>query len=328
MSRSALAVFLLLPLSLFASDEIERLQRSLKSPSEQNRLEALRELAAYPAAQSTPLILTALSDANSTIRGTAAWQLYSIKDPRVVPALRPLLKDSDDRVRAAAAWSISHIGGKAVLPDILPLCRDDASGVVRFRAVWGLAFIGEKSALPVVIDALGDYNASVRERAALLALDKLADASITSRLRSQSTNSFAPTRRVVMYLYSRYGKQSATPILLAGLKDPEPLVRAEAALTLGKIRATSAVSPVSALLRDTDEHVRGAAAYALGLLGDAAARPSLRALLEDEAAFVRAIAGESLNRLGDKSVQPPEGFKASELFTYPIHSPEHEELYR
>ena len=44
--------------------------------------------------------------------------------------------------------------------------------------------------------------------------------------------------------------------------------------------------------------------------------------------FVRAIASESLNRLGDKSVQPPEGFKASELFTYPIHSPEHEELYR
>jgi hypothetical protein len=31
--------------------------------------------------------------------------------------------------------------------------------------------------------------------------------------------------------------------------------------------------------------------------------------------------------LGDRSVKPPEGFKSSELFTFPIYSPEQKDLY-
>ena len=53
----------------------------------------------------------------------------------------------------------------------------------------------------------------------------------------------------------------------------------------------------------------------------------LRAALQNAEAFVRAFATESLNRLGDKSVKSPDGFKAAELFTYPLHSLERTELY-
>src|SRR5207244_631274 len=123
-----------------------------------------------------------------------------------------------------------------------------ASGVVRFRAVWGLAFVGEKSALPTVIDALGDANDSVRERAALLSLERLADKSVGDRLLPQAANPFAPTRRVVMYLLAKYGDKSAESALLAGLKDSEPLVRAEAALALGKRRASASQTPLRGLL--------------------------------------------------------------------------------
>jgi hypothetical protein len=31
--------------------------------------------------------------------------------------------------------------------------------------------------------------------------------------------------------------------------------------------------------------------------------------------------------LGDKTAKPPEGFKAAELFTFPIYSPEQKDLY-
>jgi HEAT repeat protein len=308
-----------------ADPQLARLARWLKSPDASVRLDAVRELATLPPARSTPLMIGALKDPSAEIRGAAAWQLSQAKAPRVVEALRPLLKDDDDRVRAAATWSLSHVGGKAVLPDIIPLCRNDASGIVRFRAVWGLAFIGDKSALPVVIEALGDYNASVRERSALLALEQLADATVPSRLQKQATNVFAPTRRIVMYLLARYHDKTSLAVLLVGLQDNDALVRAEAALSLGKLHAQAATSDLCRLLKDPDEHARGAATYALGLIGD---KDALRPMLQDEAAFVRAIAAESLQRLGDSSVKPPEGFAAAELFTYPIHSPEHEELYR
>jgi HEAT repeat protein len=140
-----------------------------------------------------------------------------------------------------------------------------------------------------------------------------------------ATNIFVPTRRIVMYLFSRYHDGTSIAVLVTGLSDEDPLVRAEAALTLGKLRATKAQPALVKLRQDPDEHVRGAVIYALGLLKD---KDNVRRALQDEAPFVRAIAAEALNEMGDKSIRPPEGFRAVELFTYPIHSPEHAELYR
>jgi len=191
-----------------------------------------------------------------------------------------------------------------------------------FSRGLGRGIIGDKSALPVVIDALGDYTTPS------------ANAPRCSRWRNSPTR---PCRSACSSKPAIHSPDAAhrhvparpvrgqidRPALLAGLKDAEPLVRAEAALSLGRQRAGKADLP--ALLRDSDEHVRGAAAYALGLIGD---KDALRPILQDEAAFVRAIAAEALQKLGDKSAKPPDGFKAADLFTYPIYSPEHEDLYR
>jgi hypothetical protein len=176
--------------------------------------------------------------------------------------------------------------------------------------------------LPVAIAALGDYIPAVRERAAPLAVETLADASVGERLARQAQNEYAPTRRIVMYLLGRQAEpDQATAVLRQGLKDGDPLVRAEAALALGRRRATIALSDLRAVLKDPDEHVRGAAVYAIGLIGDARQREAVRPLLDDDQAFVRAIAAETLHRLGDRTVKPRPGFRAEDLFTYPIYSP-------
>jgi HEAT repeat protein len=223
---------------------------------------------------------------------------------------------------------LSQIGGKEVLPEVVKLAREDPSGIVRFRAVWGLAHIGDRSALPVAVEALGDENVSVRQRAALLALEALQDGSVAARLLKAATHPQADTRRLVMYLLARYGNASVVPSLTAALQDADALVRAEAALSLGKLRARAALDKLLPALKDPDEHVRGSAAYAVGLIGGGPAGEALRPLLKDESAFVRAVAAESLQRLGDKTVKPPDGFRAADLFTYPIYSPEHANLYR
>lgn len=313
---------------------LQRLNRWLKSRSEMVRLDAVKEATSLPRADALPLLLQALHDPSTEVRGFVAWSLQNFKDPRSVDALRELLKqekgggEDSDRVRASAVWSLSHIGGRQVLAEIIKFAKEDPSGTVRFRAVWGLAFIGDKSALPVAIEALGDENVSVRERAALLTLEALQDGSVASRLLKLTAHPRVDTRRLVMYLLARYGNNSVVPALTEALQDADALVRAEAALSLGKLHARTALEKLLPLLKDPDEHIRGSAAYALGLIGGPPAMEALRPLLEDDRAFVRAVAAESLQRLGDKSVKPPEGFKAADLFTYPIYSPEHADLYR
>ncbi|MEI6082834.1 MAG: HEAT repeat domain-containing protein [Verrucomicrobiota bacterium] len=308
---------------------LDRLTRWLRSPRASIREEAVTELDTVPINSALPLLLSALSDSSTVVRAAAASSLARTADKRAVPALRPLLKDDDEHVRAAAVWALCHTAGKAILPDVLSMCLDDASGIVRFRAVWGLAFIGDKSALPVAVAALGDYNTAVRERSALLALDVLADGTIGDRLVKQAKNIFPPTRRIVMYLFTRYGDAKQAGLALqAGLKDGEPLVRAEAALALGRRHAKNVVPFLLPALQDDDDHVRGAAAHALGLLGEPSSREALRPLLQDEAAFVRAVAAESLQQLGDQTIKPPAGFRAADLFTYPIYSPENAQRYR
>jgi HEAT repeat protein len=104
-------------------------------------------------------------------------------------------------------------------------------------------------------------------------------------------------------------------------------VRGEAAISLGKLRARKSLPTLQPALQDPDDHVRGSAAYGIGLMGDPAVVPLLRPLLHDNSAFVRAVTADSLQTLGDRTAKPPEGFKSSELFTFPIYSHEQKDLY-
>jgi HEAT repeat protein len=130
-----------------------------------------------------------------------------------------------------------------------------------------------------------------------------------------------------MYLLAKYGDTSIVPALIGGLKDTDALVRGEAAISIGKLHARKALGALPPALQDPDDHVRGSAAYGVGLMGDPAGAALLHPLLKDDSAFVRAVAADSLQTLGDRTAKPPEGFKSSELFTFPIFSPEQKDLY-
>lgn len=284
--------------------QVDRLARWLRSPRESIREEAIAELQTVPITNALPLLISALGDSSTVVRAASATALARSQDPRVVAALRPLLKDEDDQVRAAAAWSLGHCGDRTVLPELLPVCRDDVSSVVRYRAVQSVGLLGDRRGLPAVIAALRDANTAVREQAAARALEVLADESVMDRLTPLARFEYAPTRRIVMNLLGRYGdRERAVPVLRAGGRDGDALVRAEAALSLGRRGANIGES----FFRDADEHVRGAAAYAAGQAGRSAYRQELQRLLSDESAFVRAVAAEALGK-------PPEGFRAVELF--------------
>jgi HEAT repeat protein len=64
--------------------------------------------------------------------------------------------------------------------------------------------------------------------------------------------------------------------------DPDPLVRASAAETLGDLGQEEAIAAIFVALVDTDESVRAYAANSIGLLGTPTLLPKLAAYIKSE----------------------------------------------
>jgi HEAT repeat protein len=79
----------------------------------------------------------------------------------------------------------------------------------------------------------------------------------------------------------------AVPLLVQRLTDEDPRVRAAAAVALGDLAATDAVSSLLLLVEDDVAHVRQMAINALGEIGDPRALPRLRRALKDARPEVR-----------------------------------------
>lgn len=72
------------------------------------------------------------------------------------------------------------------------------------------------------------------------------------------------------------------PIMFLLKNDPDPLVRASAAETLGDLGQEEAIAAIFAALLDADESVRSYAANSIGLLGTPTLLPKLAAYIKSE----------------------------------------------
>jgi HEAT repeat protein len=87
---------------------------------------------------------------------------------------------------------------------------------------------------------------------------------------------------------------SATPQLIARLKDKKEIVRAEAAKSLGEIGAMNAITPLTERLHDSSPAVRCAAADVLGLMGAKEAAAKLITRFSDRDTKVRIAAAKAV----------------------------------
>ena len=101
---------------------------------------------------------------------------------------------------------------------------------------------------------------------------------------------------------ARLGDRSVLSRLIQALKDEDPITRHVVVLALGELGDRSAVPALIEVLRDEDEFVRRESAIALGTLGDRSAVPALVQALKDKDFSVRGFAAEALSELGDRSV--------------------------
>ncbi len=101
-----------------------------------------------------------------------------------------------------------------------------------------------------------------------------------------------------------------SPVVRMLLTAPDARTRAQAAMTLGRLRPPDARAALETALGDPAALVRAAAASTLGVLADPTAGPALRARLRDPDPNVRASVSQALSRLPGAGPGPTEAAAA------------------
>jgi HEAT repeat protein len=140
---------------------------------------------------------------------------------------------------------------------------------VRQYAAYLLGQTKNPRAIQPLIEALADFDKSVREQATL-ALSSIGKAAIEQ--------------------------------LTAAMKEKKWETRYRAAEALGKIADERVVQPLISALKDNRDHVRYMAAKGLRELGDSDAIEPMIILIKDENRYVRMMAATVLGTIGGKKV--------------------------
>lgn len=278
-------------------DESKKWIAQLKEPAK--RAQAANELIRLGPAAVDGLLETLVGN-DATQRGMAGQLLVKL-GPIAIPRLGEVLASAPPETRQLVA----DILGEMRHPGALPALTQAARGpffTVRERAAAALAKLGDPQAVPVLIDLLGDKEPEVRATAAL-AVGKFKDPRCLIRLsdvlledpeievRQAAAQGLALTRlpQVIPYLieamqdsfwwYERdnaakplldslagFGSQAVEPLCQA-LRNPEGVVRRNAALLLGQIGDARAVEPLGLALYDVHFEVGETAAGALARFG-------------------------------------------------------------
>lgn len=156
---------------------------------------------------------------------------------------------------------------KKGVEDLVHALRDSTDPLIRQYAAYLLGKAKNPRAIQPLIEALGDFDKSVREQATLA--------------------------------LSAIGKAAIEP-LSAAIKEPKWETRYRAAEALGKIADEKAVKPLIQALRDNRDHVRYMAAKGLREFGNSDALEPMIILLKDENRYVRMMAVRALGAIGGK----------------------------
>ena len=182
--------------------------------------------------------------------------------------------------RAAAAERLGRIGhSAAVLPLIATLQDQSEDKQVKSVASLALRNIRDPRAISPLVEALAWDDAAIGQAVAdtLEGFMPQAVPALLDVLKSSKTDS---QRYWAVRILGASTDSETTAPLIAALQDRSEKVRAEAARSLGRLKARPAIHPLTdVLLRDPLAPVREEAARALGEIGDEQALEALKQAL-------------------------------------------------
>jgi cyclophilin family peptidyl-prolyl cis-trans isomerase/HEAT repeat protein len=210
------------------------------------------------------------------------------------------LRHADPGVRARAALATGRLQDSLAVPALAPLAADPVAGVRR-EAVFALGQVGHRSARPALERALRDRDPEV-VALAIEALGKLGDGSVTSAL-APFLRAGTPAQRMrACESLWRLADTTGLDPLLGALGERDPAVRWRVVYALEKIPSPGRVVPaVVPALRDPDALVRAHAARTLGRERSPLATAALVAALDDADPAVVVNVIRALQQVADTS---------------------------
>jgi HEAT repeat protein len=215
--------------------------------------------------RTAPALLKQVNSADKQKREYVIAALGTLKVVDAVPAISVVLAQHALERRYVAAWALGEISGPTVIPALLGALSDENSEVRRY-ATRAMIKLNKIAVMPLI-----EYLADARGEGAAAAIRALGD--------------IVDKRALEVLLVQAQGEQ-----------------RAEAFLAIGKLRDARAESTLIAGLEDPDSLVRMNAAMALGPLGGPAAATALQKTLEDDVHVVREWSARSLEKITGKPI--------------------------
>jgi len=244
---------------------------------------------------SNGVLAGALGHADAGVRARAALATGRLQDSLSVPALSKLVSDRDPAVRREAVFALGQVGhrsARAVLEGVLA----DRDAELVALAVEALGKLGE----PAVTARLTPFlrkGTPVQRMRACESLWRLADSSGAEALIATLADRDVAVRWRALWALEKLPQAARiVPAVAPLVGDPDPLVRAHAARTLGRLKSPLATGALVGALEDSDPAVVVNAVRGLQQVGDGSAGVGARftRLLAHRDPYVRVTAATAL----------------------------------
>jgi HEAT repeat protein len=245
----------------------------------------------------TDLLAILMIDYLSVLRGAERERLAGLaEESGLVKKYFSMLLARNRWRKARAAENLGYFGGpEAVGPLTGLLSHPDET--VRAVAARALARIGTPDAAEALARTLNDPSELTRLRMAenLERIGPLATGPLVEALESGDPKAQTFATRILGNLRAAEARPALCRAMLGGaLTD----IRAQSALTLGRIGNPEDIPALQEAAEDEDWPVRAQIANALGMIGDLSTLPTLQKLAVDREWWVRLNASRALANIG------------------------------
>ena len=308
-----------------AVSALPRLTEYLQHPNRDVREKIIRIFGEIGGSEQFPAVVGALNDPDPVVRLAVVQALRRLRGEGLVEALEDRCRDTDANVRAESARTLGNLGERKALSKLVELLRD-SNGFVRAAAAESLGKLGDRSATAALIEVLtGDQKATAQASAQDGLVIGTQPGPLTEIARMKMVEEKIIAAKALGDIRD---PTSVDSLIERGLKAEDAGLRAESAVSLGKIgepRATElleaavrpyyeavptdtegitiATGPIDEkvrLLKEKESRVRASVAWALGQIGDVNAKEILTRAMNDENSLVRDAAAEALAKITEK----------------------------
>jgi HEAT repeat protein/cyclophilin family peptidyl-prolyl cis-trans isomerase len=247
-----------------------------------------------------------LRSRNPLVRLRSVQVIGRIQDAQDAPHLIPLLKDPDPSVVIETIFALGQLGNLEASPALVELARKGAPDMLPAIAD-ALGKIGGEEAITGLTEMLHAFQGPVRGGAALGLARVKDEAAVSPLLVAIHDGDPAVSWRAIYALETRNTKRVRDAVL-PFLAKGDPVVRAYAARTLGKLKAEEAVAALQTNVFDADPRVAINSINALAAIledkKDQAATKQIGALIAKTSSHhVKKSAVTALGSIGHKDAK-------------------------